>query len=320
MRVVWQATEDRFTQQVQDLDLGLMQCQGEVWALRDFIQRDREQWAYCYGCAPGVFPKECRKCFGPLRYGPDAKADRKVRELAKQLAEMMKDMEEEKEDLHRIAEQVNKAIRPRLPKGSQEQLAIEALEAWKRKRLLQIERRQRILEETHRALKTVLAPDPIASEEVEAAQERAVGSPRRTTIVSALNNLAKRQQRPEALDRAAMDRILGGARVMPKEVPFGGRMLPPNASHFSMISPTRPNGGGGQLMNLHSLLPAEEHTPMGRDRGKTWSPRSGKHPGDPVLGVDPWRCLNGPGIVPMPPREPYSPRTVSRYEAQPHYN
>ena len=378
MRANREATECRLAAHMQSLDRTLVQCQGEVLALKDevlaakeaakktykdmgtqvsvgmvnaetmtdtkpvksvgcspieaFIKYDLENWAYCYGCTPAEFPKACKKCCVPLRYGPDAKVDKKVEEIAKQLAEMAKEMEDEKEDLKQMVDQASKAIKPKLPKGSQEALAIESLEAWKRKRLLQIEKRQRILEETYYVLKSVLAPAGYRA--VEAAQQVVGSSPhRRTTIVSALHNINKKQHAAhlpqDPMDKAAMNRLLG-ARAMPQEVPFALKGLPSNAAQFSVVPPGWPNGGG-QIINLNSLLPASEQAPRAkRGRNGNWSPmaesqspRNGKRsPGIQVFSPDAgpqivtsqW-SLNGTCSVPMPPREPPAPRGTSIWES-----
>mmetsp|Transcript_59494 Transcript_59494/g.106125 ORF Transcript_59494/g.106125 Transcript_59494/m.106125 type:complete len:289 (-) Transcript_59494:1925-2791(-) len=182
-----------------------------------------------------------------------------LQELVTQMEEMSKEMQEEREDLMQIVEPVAKMIKPKTARGSQEQLAIEALEAWKRKRLLQIEKRQALLEQSFYVLKSIVCgPDEFRL--LDSAKERVSTSPRRTSIMTAIQSVRNGKQSiatrdvPDFNESVSINRLLG-ARQISKEVPFANKPMPPNARSFSVVSASRPNAvSGTPRLNLHSLM------------------------------------------------------------------
>ena len=121
-----------------------------------------KNWAYCYACTPGSFPKECRDCGSTLTYGPHATPALPVegaspQSLVAHIAEMQQDMKAETEEMHKLVAVVQEHLEERKVKpkriGVSEQAAIDALMQWKRKRQAMLERRQRILAECFRIVK-----------------------------------------------------------------------------------------------------------------------------------------------------------------------
>jgi len=129
-----------------------------------FLTEQEEDWAYCYKCKPD-FPKHCKGCNAALSYGPGVDAAATAVVVSK-LAEMSKDIEEEKAEMNQMlldvtsrfqaaAEQAAKKRRKGLPA---DQAAVEALMAWKKKRQAALERRERLLKEFYIVLKTSILP------------------------------------------------------------------------------------------------------------------------------------------------------------------
>ena len=77
-----------------------------------------KNWAHCYDCAPGPFPKECRDCGAALTYGPHAAPALPVegaspQSLVAHIAEMQQDMKAETEEMHKLVAVVQEHLEER---------------------------------------------------------------------------------------------------------------------------------------------------------------------------------------------------------------